>query len=362
MTDGAVRGDSATPAGRSPTGPVRAEHRFDEAALLRWLQAQLPGFDGPLELLQFDAGQSNPTFLLRAASGEYVLRKQPPGKLVASAHSMDREYRVLSALAGSNLPVPRPLAYCEDPAQIGTQFYVMEYVPGPVFHDPLLPGVTPAERAALYDSMNAALAALHSVDWRGAGLDGFGRPDHYVERQVARWGRQNDSLGSADAGPLTALRAWLEAHLPGDEPAAIAHGDYRMGNMVCALDRPRVVAILDWELATIGHPFADLAYCCMAYDFPAGHAVSKGFAGANLAELGIPAEDAFVAAYARRTGRDEVPHWRFFKAFSLYRMASIQRGVYARALAGNASSTMAHLFGESWRMVAEAGHAVIAGR
>lgn len=354
--------DSAHGDGGGSAGPVRDEHRFDEDALGRWLAGNLPGFRSPFELLQFDAGQSNPTFLLRAASGEYVLRKQPPGKLVASAHSMDREYRVLSALAGSDVPVPTPLALCEDAAPIGTQFYVMAYVPGVVFHDPLLPGATPAQRAALYDSMNAVLASLHSVDWRAKGLSDFGRPDHYVERQVARWGKQNDALGSDDAGPLTALRAWIEANLPHEQQAAIAHGDYRMGNMVCALDEPRVVAVLDWELATIGHPLADLAYCCMAYDFPADHAVSKGFAGADLAALGIPSEDAFVAAYARRTGRDEVRDWRFFKAFSLYRMASIQRGVYARALAGNASSSMAHLFGESWRMVAEAGLSLIAGR
>ena len=347
--------------GRSPAGPVRDEHRFDEVALLAWLTANLPGFAGPCELLQFDAGQSNPTFLLSAASGKYVLRKQPPGKLVASAHSMDREYRVLAALAGSDVPVPAPLALCSDPVHIGTQFYVMQYVPGSVFHDPLLPGASPAQRAALYDSMNDALAALHAIDWRAAGLGDFGRPDHYVEQQVARWGKQNDALGG-DAGPLTALRTWIQANLPDDQQAAIAHGDYRMGNLVCALDAPHVAAILDWELCTIGHPLADLAYCCMAYDFPAGHAVSKGFVGADLATLGIPSEASFVAAYARRRGLAEVRHWRFFKAFSLYRMASIQRGVHARALAGNASSSMAHLFGESWKMVAEAGLAVIAGR
>ena len=348
--------------GDSPAGPVREEHRFDEPELLAWLEARLPDFRGPGEFLQFDAGQSNPTFLLRAASGQYVLRKQPPGKLVASAHSLDREYRVLSALAGSGVPIPTPLAFCAGPAPIGTQFYVMDYVPGTVFHDPLLPGISRAQRAAIYDSMNAALAALHSVDWRAAGLEGFGRPDHYVERQITRWGTQNDALGRDDAGALPALRAWIEANVPDDQQASIAHGDYRIGNMICSLEPPQVVAVLDWELSTIGHPLADLAYNCMGYDLPAGHPVSKGVVGADLADLGIPSENDYVAAYARRSGRAEVPHWRFFKAFSLYRMASIQRGVYARALAGNASSTMAHLFGESWRMVAEAGHALIAGR
>lgn len=348
--------------GESPVGPVRDQHRFDEAALVRWLGANLSGFQGPVQLLQFDAGQSNPTFLLRAASGDYVLRKQPPGKLVASAHSLDREYRVLSALVGSAVPVPAPLALCTDPAHIGTLFYVMEYRPGSIFHDPLLPDVTRGQRTAIYDSMNAALAALHQVDWRAAGLEGFGRPDHYVERQIARWGKQNDALGHDDVGALTALRKWLEANLPDDQQASIAHGDYRMGNMICALDRPRVVAVLDWELSTIGHPLADLAYNCMTYALPAGHAISKGFVGADLEALGIPSEADYVTAYAKRTGRDEVPNWRFYKAFSLYRMASIQRGVFARALAGNASSTRAHLFRESWRMVAEAGQALIAGR
>jgi aminoglycoside phosphotransferase (APT) family kinase protein len=352
----------AVTSGDSPVGPVRDQHRFDEAALLRWLEANLSGFRGPAELLQFDAGQSNPTFLLRAASGDYVLRKQPPGKLVASAHSLDREYRVLSALIDSAVPIPTPLAFCSDPAHIGTQFYVMEHVAGSVFHDPLLPGITREQRTAIYDSMNAALAALHKVDWRAAGLEGFGRPDHYVERQIARWGKQNDALGSDDVGPLTALRKWLNVHLPDDQQASIAHGDYRMGNMICALDRPCVVAVLDWELSTIGHPLADLAYNCMTYALPAGDVISKGFVGADLEALGIPSEDEFVAAYAKRTGRDEVPNWRFFKVFSLYRMASILRGVFARALAGNASSTKAHLIGESWRMVAEAGHALIAGR
>jgi aminoglycoside phosphotransferase (APT) family kinase protein len=348
--------------GESPTGPVRDQHRFDETALLRWLEANLAGFQGPAELLQFDAGQSNPTFLLRAASSDYVLRKQPPGKLTASAHSLDREYRVLRALAGSDVPIPTALAYCEDPTHIGTQFYVMDYCPGRVFHDPLLPGVSREQRAAIYHSMSAALAALHTVDWRAAGLKGFGRPDHYVERQVARWGKQNDALGREGAGALTALREWIEANVPEDEPACIAHGDYRIGNLICALDPAGVVAVLDWELSTIGHPLADLAYSCMTYHFPAGHAASKGFIGADLAALGIPSEDEYVAVYLKRTGRDDVPHWRFFKAFSLYRMASILRGVYARAIAGNASSSTAHLVGESWRMVADAGHALVAGR
>ncbi len=354
--------NASQPLGESPVGPVRDEHRFDETALLRWLERNVAGFRGPLQLLQFDAGQSNPTFLVRAASGDYVLRKQPPGRLVASAHRLDREYRVLRALQGSDVPIPRPLALCEDSQHIGTQFYLMEHCPGSVFHDPLLPGVTRDQRAAIYDSMNAALAALHKVDWLAAGLEGYGRPEHYVERQVARWGQQNDALGRDEAGVLTALRHWIEAHVPQDEPGCIAHGDYRIGNLVCALQPPRVVAVLDWELSTIGHPLADLAYCCMAYDFPAGHPVSKGFVGADLEALGIPSEDDFVVAYARRTGRAEITDWRFFKAFSLYRMASIQRGVYARALAGNASSSMAHQFGESWQMVARAGHALVAGR
>ncbi len=328
---------------------------FDSAALGAWLEGHMPGLRLPLRWRRFAGGQSNPTWLMSSADGDFVLRKQPHGTLAESAHALDREVRVLRALAGSAVPVPAVRAWCDDRAVIGTTFYVMDYCPGEVWHDPLLPGLTPAQRAAVYDAMNAALAALHAFDWRSAGLDGFGRPERYFERQLARWGRQNAALDSGPRGDLDALAQWLAAHLPADDSAALVHGDYRIGNLICRLDPPHLGAVLDWELSTIGHPLADLAYNCMAWYLPAGHPVSAGFIGADIAALGIPAEASYLEAYARRTGRSGIPDWRFHVAFSLYRIASIQRGVHARALAGNAASPTAQRFGDSWPMVAATG-------
>jgi aminoglycoside phosphotransferase (APT) family kinase protein len=332
---------------------VSARHRFDEAALAGWLDAHLPGYAGPLAITQFADGQSNPTFHLAAASGEYVLRKKPPGELLPSAHAIDREYRVLGALAGSAVPVPRTRAYCDDAGVIGTAFYVMDYVAGRIYTDPLLPAMAAAERARTYDAMNQALANLHAFDWRAAGLSDYGKPERFVERQIARWGRQYVATRTDDVPAMEAVMRWLEAQPPADERAAIAHGDFRIGNLVFSLQAPQVAAILDWELATIGHPFADLAYNCMGYYLPAGHPVSPGFLGADLRALGIPAEEEYLAAYARRSGLDPRPHWRYYVVFSLFRIAAIQQGVYARALKGNASSEHAATFGESYRMVAQ---------
>jgi len=336
-------------AGRSP---------FDVQALEHWLRRCVNGFEGPVSVRQFEGGQSNPTYQLSAASGDYVLRKRPPGPLLERAHQIDREFRVLSALADSNVPVPRLRGFCDDTTVIGTSFYVMDFQPGRIFTDPLLPGVPPAERAAIYDSMNETLARLHGVDWRGCGLADFGRPEGYLARQMALWGRQYGTTRTEDTPTMDALRDWLTAHAPPADEAAIAHGDFRIGNLIVHEQEPRVVAVLDWELATLGHPLADLAYNCMTYHLPAGHAVAAGFVGADLATLGIPREDEYVAAYARRTGRAKVADWRYFMAFSLFRVAAIQLGVYARALQGNAASPTAKLFGDSYRMVAEAGLAV----
>jgi aminoglycoside phosphotransferase (APT) family kinase protein len=287
-----------------------------------------------------------------------VLRKRPPGTLLEKAHQIDREYRVLDALAASDVPVPRLRGFCDDTTVIGTSFFVMDFQPGRIFSDPLLPGVPADERAAIYDSMNEALARLHGVDWRALGLADFGRPEGYLARQVALWSRQYAATRTEDTPALDALQDWLAAHTPPADEAAIAHGDFRIGNLIVHEHQPRVVAVLDWELATIGHPLADLAYNCMTYHLPAGHAVAAGFVGADLATLGIPAEDDYVSAYARRTGRTQMPDWQYFLAFSLFRVAAIQLGVYARALQGNAASRTARPFGDSYRMVAEAGLAV----
>jgi aminoglycoside phosphotransferase (APT) family kinase protein len=346
---------------RPGTRPTTERHRFDEARLAAWLERNLPGFAGPLAVRQFASGQSNPTFHLRSAAGELVLRKKPPGVLVESAHAIDREYRVLSALASGDVPVPRTRIYCDDAEVIGTPFYVMDYLPGRIFTDPLLPGMTPTERAGICDAMNDALARLHNFDWGGNGLGDFGKPAQYVARQIARWRKQYLSASAEPLPVMDQLGDWLATHVPDRESAAITHGDFRIGNLIFDEREPRVVAILDWELSTIGEPLCDLSFNCMTYHLPAGDPVAAGFAGVNIAALGIPSEADYLAAYARRTGRAEVPDWRFYMAFSLYRTAAIQHGVYRRALAGNASSETALLFGDCYRKVAASGWALACG-
>lgn len=346
---------------RPGTGPVSDRHRIDEVALASWLRGVDGFFDGALRVRRFTGGQSNPTYLLTAPSGEYVLRKQPPGKLLPSAHAVDREYRILRVLADSGVPVPRVRAFCADGSVIGTPFYLMDYQPGRIFVDPLLPGVSPSERRSMYDSMNEALARLHCVDWQALGLADFGKPEQFVARQLSRWTRQYDATQTENLPAMRQLRSWLEAKLPPDDAAGIVHGDFRIGNLVFDERRPAVVAVLDWELATIGHPYSDLAFNCMTYHLPLGHPVAAGFVGADITALGIPSAADYLAAYAARTGRDPSGNWRFFMAFSLYRTAAIQQGVYARSRQGNAASSTAQLFGASYRMVAEAGWALAAG-
>lgn len=350
-------------AGERPgTTPVREAHRFDEAALEKYLRSRLTGFTGPLAIRQFEGGQSNPTFHLSAGSGEYVLRKRPPGKLLPSAHAIDREYRIMAALEDSGVPVPHAHLYCEDEAIIGTAFYIMDYIPGRILTDPLLPGMEPGERAAIYDAMNDALARLHGFDWQAAGLADYGKPENYLARQLARWTKQYEASRTEDLPAMDSLRDWLAANLPPEDPTQIAHGDFRIGNLMFHPDEPRVLAILDWELSTLGAPLCDLAFNCMTYHLPAGHPISAGFVGADLAALGIPGEAAYLDAYCRRTGRDGIPDWTYYMAFSLYRTAAIQQGVYARALRGNASSSYARAFGESWQLVARTGWEMIERR
>jgi len=334
---------------------------IDGRRLEKWLAGRLPGFEGPLTVSRFEGGQSNPTFKLAAASGDYVLRKKPAGTLLPSAHAIDREYRVLKALSGSGVPVPQVHLYCDDESITGTEFYLMEHVTGRVRHDPLLADEDRAGREAFYDSMNEALAQLHLFDWRAHGLADFGKPTDYFARQVSLWARQYEKAGTAEVPAMDALRTWLEANLPEDEASSVVHGDYRIGNLIAHLTEPRVVAILDWELSTIGHPLADLAFNCMTYHLPAGHPIAPGFTGAELGGMGIPLEGSYLEDYASRTGRDPRPIWRFCMAFSLYRTAAIQAGVYGRAQRGNAVSESAALFGDSYRLVAEIGRRVAAG-
>lgn len=311
---------------------------IDETALAAYLEAHWPGFKGPVKAEKFAGGQSNPTFLLTHAGGRAVLRKKPPGQLLKSAHAVDREYRVMKALGGTSVPVPRMYVLCEDESVIGTAFYVMEFVDGRIIWDPAIPETTNAGRAAVYDAMNAALAALHTVDPAAVGLADFGRPGNYFARQLSRWTEQYRASQTEDLADIDTVIAWLEANLPPDDGrASLVHGDYRIDNMIFAHGEPKLLAIVDWELSTIGHPFADIAYQCMHWRLP--HAGSfRGLAGIDRKALGIPTEQEYVARYCERTGLAGIPNWDFYLAFSLFRMAAILQGVLKRALSGNASN------------------------
>src|SRR5579875_2323259 len=335
--------------------PVLPAHQFDEAALQRYLDARLPGFDTGMEVRQFQGGQSNPTFHLRTAAGEYVLRKKPPGTLLPRAHEVEREYRVMAALADTDVPVPRMRLLCEDESVIGTTFFVMDYVPGRIFPDRVLRECTPEHRAAIYEDLACVLAALHRVDWRAVGLEGFGKPDGYMQRQVALWTRQWQAARVEDMPAMDMLAGWLPEHLPtDDEPPCIAHGDYRLGNVLIHPTEPRVVAVLDWELATTGHPLADLAYACLTYHLPPDDAGGRsGVAGEDLAGTGIPDQDAFVASYCRHVGREVPESLDVFVVFSMFRLASIAAGVYRRGIAGNAADSRAATFRERYRELAQ---------
>jgi aminoglycoside phosphotransferase (APT) family kinase protein len=319
--------------------PVLPNHRFDEAALCRYLEGALPGFRTPCRIRQFQGGQSNPTFHLETSGGAYVLRKKPPGTLLASAHAVEREFKVQAALAGSKVPVPHMRHLCEDASVIGTAFYVMDHVEGRVFPDRLLPGCAPDERRAMYEHMAEVLAELHRADYRAAGLEGFGKPEGYIARQTARWSKQYLASRTEEEPAMERLIEWLPAHLPEKEEVAIAHGDYRIGNLIFHPTEPRVVAVLDWELSTIGHPIADLAYNCLAYRLP--EEGGRGFGALDIAALGIPSERDYLALYAGKAGRATIPNWEYFVVFSMFRLAAILVGVYRRGLDGNAADARA---------------------
>lgn len=315
---------------------------FDAARLRAWLAECLPEAGGVMRIERIAGGQSNPTYRVGfEAGGRFILRKQPDGALLPSAHAIDREYRVLRALAGSSVPVPEALLYCNERELVGTPFYLMRQVDGRVFHDPALPGLTPPERAAIYESMNDTLARLHAFDWQAAGLAGFGRPGNYFERQIARWSRQYRTPDTPASADIEKLIAWLPAHLPPGEETAIAHGDYRLGNLMIHPAEPRVVAVLDWELATLGHPLADLGYNCMAWFY--GQA-QDGLAGRDLAALGVPAVEDYAAGYCRRSGRGDGLR-PFHLAFAFFRVAVIMAGIAQRAAQGNAAADNAEEMG-----------------
>ena len=337
------------------TMPVGEAHRFDLAPLERWLVQHVEGYRGPLAIEQFKGGQSNPTFLIAAGSQRYVLRKRPPGKLLPSAHAVDREHRVMTALAGTDVPVPRTYGLCEDPAVLGAAFFVMEHVPGRILWDPSLPGMEPVERAAVFDEMNRVIAALHQVDPAAVGLGDYGRPGNYLARQIDRWSKQYRASETETIAAMDSLIAWLPRHVPEGDETSIVHGDYRLDNMIWSPTEPRVLAVLDWELSTLGHPLADFSYHLMTWRVSPGE--FRGLAGFDLASLGIPSEEAYVEAYCRRTGRGPIDaeRWAFYMAFNMFRLAGILQGVMARALQGNASSAQALEAGKRARPMAEAG-------
>ncbi len=315
-----------------PVRDVVEKHRFDEAKLHAWLRERVPEVGARLDVKQFQGGASNPTFLLTGEDGaRYVLRKKPPGQLLSSAHQVDREYRAMKALEG-HIPVPKMRALCDDADVIGTAFYVMDYLQGRIFRDASLPGMTPAERGAIYDDLNATLAKLHKVDFEAVGLGDYGRPGNYFERQVARWTRQYRDAATDPIPAMDALIEKLPARIPSDQSVSIAHGDYRLENVMYHPTEPRIVAVLDWELSTIGHPLADIAYNAFIWR---SHSPSWGsLDGVDLKAAGIPTEAEYVAKYCERTGRQEIEDWPFLMAFSIFRLASISQGVYARTLAG----------------------------
>ena len=336
--------------------------RIDTVALSKYLEARLPGFRGPIEAEKTPTGQSNPTFLLASPSGRYVLRKKPPGQLLKSAHAVDREYRVMKGLEGTQVPVPRMLHLCEDDGVIGTAFFLMEFVDGTVFWDPALPELTNPQRAKVYDEENRALAALHLVDPAKVGLADFGKAGSYFARQRDRWTKQYRASETEHLEDMEILIKWLvENEPPDDGRSSLVHGDYRLDNMIFKPDGSRLLAVIDWELSTIGHPFSDLAYQCMQWRFP-NHETMRGLAGVDRAALGIPTEEEYVAKYCERVGISGIPTWRFCLAFSFFRLAAISPGRHKRGLDGNASNPeKAIKSGERVPLMARMGVEAIAG-
>lgn len=325
----------------SGTKPVAETHRFDEASLARWMEAHVEGYAGPLEVRQFKGGQSNPTYQLVTPARKYVLRRKPPGKLLPSAHAVDREYRVLAALYPTGFPVARPYGLCEDDAVIGTMFYVMDNVEGRILWDATLPGMTPGERTAIYKAKIDTLAQLHTVDWRKAGLEGFGKEGDYIARQIHRWTKQYQLSETTKIPEMDALIDWLPKNIPPGETTTIVHGDYRLDNMILHPTEPRVLAVLDWELSTLGDPLADFTYHLMNWLMPSNNASRPSLSGLDLPALGIPTADEYVAMYCERTGRSGLPELNYYFAYNAFRLAGILQGIVGRVRDGTASNAAA---------------------
>ncbi len=343
------------------TRAVSEQHAFDTAALSTWLQQNLDGFEGPLSVEMFKGGQSNPTYKLITPRQSYVMRAKPGpvAKLLPSAHAIEREFAVMSGLAATSVPVPRMYALCEDESIIGRAFYIMECMQGRVLWDQSLPGMQPAERAAIYDETNRVISALHSVKFAQQGLANYGKPGNYFERQIGRWSKQYQASITQPIPEMDQLMAWLPAHMPAsardESRVSIVHGDFRLDNLMFHPTEPHVVAVLDWELSTLGHPLADFSYHCMAWHIPPGH--FRGIGGLDLAALGIPSEQDYIRKYCERTGlatpQELASDWNFYLAYNLFRLAAILQGIAKRVEAGTASSAQAKASGEGARPLAQ---------
>lgn len=334
------------------TAPVREAHRFDESALARWMTEHVEGFAGPLMVEQFKGGQSNPTYKLTTPGRSYVLRRKPPGQLLKGAHAIEREAQVLTGLAKARFPVARVFGLCTDEDVIGTWFYVMEMVEGRIFWDATLPDVPRDQRPAYYDAMNATIAQLHNIDYEGVGLGDYGKPGNYFQRQISRWSRQYVEDVDAGRDPnMDRLIEWLPDNIPAGDETSIVHGDFRVDNLIFHPTEPRVLAVLDWELSTLGHPLADFAYHAMMYHMPPD--IVAGLAGADLAALNLPSEEQHIADYCRRTGREGIPNYPFYIAFNFFRLAAIFHGIKGRTMRGTASSANARERAASFPRLAE---------
>ncbi|WP_311269585.1 phosphotransferase [Sphingobium sp. WCS2017Hpa-17] len=334
------------------TTAVREAYRFDEAALAAWMEAHVEGYAGPLTVEQFKGGQSNPTYKLMTPGRNYVLRRKPPGETLKGAHAVDREARVLSALGGVGFPVAHVFGLCTDESVIGSIFYVMDMVEGRIFWDATFPDVPAAERLAYFDAMNDTIARLHGIDYAALGLTDYGKPGNYFERQIGRWSKQY--LDDTDAGrdaDMDALVEWLPQNIPAGDESSIVHGDFRCDNMIFHPTEPRVLAVLDWELSTLGHPLADFAYHAMMYQMPPS--IVAGLGGADIAGLNIPSEADYVAAYCARTGRDGIANWDFYVAFNFFRLAAIFHGIKGRVIRGNAANAHARERAEAFPLLSD---------
>lgn len=319
-------------------GAIRAE--LDQAALAVWLEANVAGYRGPLTVEQFNGGQSNPTYRLTTPGGHYVLRRKPPGDILKGAHDVLREARVLTALGPTAVPVPQVLGTCSDPEVLGSDFFVMEMVDGRIFWNASFPEISQSERAAYFDAMNTVIAAMHSLDHEAIGLGDYGRAGNYFERQIGRWSKQylSDDLAGRDPD-MDAVVAWLPTAIPAGDETRLVHGDFRCDNMIFHPTEPRILAVLDWELSTLGHPLADFAYHAMMYHMPPD--IVAGIGGEDPVVLGLPSEADYIAAYCQKRGLDGIPDWNFYMAFSFFRLAAIFHGIKGRVLRGNASSASA---------------------